>query len=186
MSDSDYAGYRKLVSKVLEVPEDDILPLRYDDIGMIDVALAGLGSRNAEILQRRFGLRGERQTLQSIAERFLVRRERIRQLEAKALDKLRHPSRIRNFLGFTNAELERQRQIDKTPLLERYVEHFELSVRTLDALDAAGVQTLMDLTTKTEREMLMMPNFGRKSLVELKNLLHGLDLDFAPDKRHRH
>jgi RNA polymerase sigma factor (sigma-70 family) len=55
--------------------------------------LAPLTAREAEILRLRFGLdRGEPRTLEQVGERFNLTRERIRQIEARAMAKLRHPS----------------------------------------------------------------------------------------------
>jgi RNA polymerase primary sigma factor len=57
-------------------------------------ALSTLPERERMILALRFGMTGEEpMTLERIGERFGLTRERIRQLEAKALAKLRHPSR---------------------------------------------------------------------------------------------
>jgi len=55
--------------------------------------LAPLGEREREILRLRFGLdRGEPRTLEEVGESFNLTRERIRQIEARAMSKLRHPS----------------------------------------------------------------------------------------------
>jgi len=55
--------------------------------------LAPLDAREREILQLHFGLdQGEAKTLGEIGERFHLTRERIRQIEARAMAKLRHPS----------------------------------------------------------------------------------------------
>ena len=55
--------------------------------------LAPLDEREREILQLRFGLdRGEPRTLEEVGEHFNLTRERIRQIEARAMSKLRHPS----------------------------------------------------------------------------------------------
>jgi RNA polymerase sigma factor (sigma-70 family) len=55
--------------------------------------LALLTDRERQILRLRFGLdRGEPQTLEQVAQQFQVTRERIRQIEARAMSKLRHPS----------------------------------------------------------------------------------------------
>jgi RNA polymerase sigma factor (sigma-70 family) len=57
--------------------------------------LAPLNDREATILRLRFGLdSGEPQTLEQVGEHFNVTRERIRQIEARAISKLRHPSSI--------------------------------------------------------------------------------------------
>ena len=63
--------------------------------------LAMLSPREEQVLRLRFGI-GERNdhTLEEVGLRFAVTRERIRQIEAKALRKLRHPSRSRHLKGF--------------------------------------------------------------------------------------
>ena len=62
----------------------------------VKAALSTLSDREHQILKRRFGLNGGRtRTLEDVGQEFGVTRERIRQFEAKALQKLRHPSRAR-------------------------------------------------------------------------------------------
>lgn len=66
-------------------------------------ALEALSEREREVLELRFGLKdGKEHTLEEVSRYFDVTRERIRQIEAKALRKLRHPARsreLRDFLG---------------------------------------------------------------------------------------
>lgn len=66
-------------------------------------ALAGLTEREREVLEMRYGLQdGKDHTLEEVGQHFNVTRERIRQIEAKALRKLRHPTRshqLREYLG---------------------------------------------------------------------------------------
>ncbi len=60
-----------------------------------------LSAREREVLEQRFGLSdGSGRTLEEVGKQFAVTRERIRQIEAKALRKLRHPTRIRKLGGF--------------------------------------------------------------------------------------
>lgn len=60
-------------------------------------ALAVLSDREREVLELRFGLiDGKDHTLEEVGQHFNVTRERVRQIEAKALRKLRHPTRSRN------------------------------------------------------------------------------------------
>lgn len=62
--------------------------------GHLDEVLATLSDREARVLKLRFGLEGNKQmTLEEVGKVFGVTRERIRQIEAKALRKLKHPSR---------------------------------------------------------------------------------------------
>ena len=66
--------------------------------------LATLAPREARVLRMRFGI-GERanRTLEEVGADFEVTRERVRQIEAKALRKLRHPSRSRSLKGFLDS-----------------------------------------------------------------------------------
>ncbi|HEY9720422.1 MAG TPA: RNA polymerase sigma factor RpoD [Oscillatoriaceae cyanobacterium] len=67
-------------------------------------ALNTLSEREREVLKLRFGLEdGRQRTLEEVGEHFGVTRERIRQIEAKALRKLRHPSRNRRLVEYTTA-----------------------------------------------------------------------------------
>ena len=64
------------------------------------LALSSLDDRERLVIERRFGLAdGTPQTLEEIGRDLKVTRERIRQIEAKALRKLRHPSRLRHLSG---------------------------------------------------------------------------------------
>jgi RNA polymerase sigma factor (sigma-70 family) len=61
--------------------------------GEVAKLLAGLDEREREILRLRFGLdRGQARTLDEVGAHFHLTRERIRQIEARAISKLRHPS----------------------------------------------------------------------------------------------
>ncbi|MGA3006812.1 MAG: RNA polymerase sigma factor RpoD [Opitutaceae bacterium] len=71
---------------------------------IIDV-LDSLTERERRVLSLRFGLAdGYSRTLEEVGKQFKVTRERIRQIEAKALRKMRHPTRIRQLHGFFDAE----------------------------------------------------------------------------------
>ena len=60
----------------------------------IKEALSTLTEREAKVLQMRYGLEdGQPKTLEEVGKAFQVTRERIRQIEAKALRKLKHPAR---------------------------------------------------------------------------------------------
>jgi len=67
----------------------------------IDKVLDELTEREKKVLQLRFGLRdGRARTLEEVGREFNVTRERIRQIEGKAIRKLRHPSRSRKLRGY--------------------------------------------------------------------------------------
>jgi RNA polymerase primary sigma factor len=80
-------------------PNDSLL--NQDLTTQVDRALATLSPKEKEILRLRFGIGEEGEhTLEEVGKRFAVTRERIRQIEAKALRKLRHPLRGRNLRAF--------------------------------------------------------------------------------------
>ncbi|MEO8426933.1 MAG: RNA polymerase sigma factor RpoD [Verrucomicrobiota bacterium] len=67
--------------------------------------LSSLTERERKVLELRFGLvDGYERTLEEVGKQYKVTRERIRQIEAKALRKLRHPTRVRHLQGFLEME----------------------------------------------------------------------------------
>jgi RNA polymerase primary sigma factor len=67
--------------------------------------LTSLSQRERQVIELRFGLSdGYARTLEEVGKQFKVTRERIRQIEAKALRKIRHPLRLRHLQGFLESE----------------------------------------------------------------------------------
>jgi len=64
-------------------------------------------------------------------------------------------------------------------VLAKSLEEFDLSVRTANCLKNASIQTVRDLVSKSENEILEIKNFGKKSLEELQELLSRLGLSFG-------
>lgn len=78
---------------------------------IIDV-LDSLHERERRVLSLRFGLTdGYSRTLEEVGKQFKVTRERIRQIEAKALRKMRHPTRIRQLHGFIEGDQSSQKPV---------------------------------------------------------------------------
>jgi DNA-directed RNA polymerase subunit alpha len=75
-----------------------------------------------------------------------------------------------------DAETERIRKILMTS-----VDDLELSVRSHNCLKQANIETVGDLVSKTEQELLKFRNFGRKSLSELSEIVSNLGLEFGMD-----
>ncbi|MCD5471454.1 DNA-directed RNA polymerase subunit alpha C-terminal domain-containing protein, partial [Lactobacillus delbrueckii] len=67
-----------------------------------------------------------------------------------------------------------QENDQKEKKLEMTIEDLDLSVRSYSCLKRAGINTLQDLTVKSEAEMMRVRNLGRKSLEEVKNKLADL------------
>lgn len=81
-------------------------------------------------------------------------------------------------------EQQRKKTIEEVekiaPLLKKSIEELEFSIRTSNCLRDANIKTLADLCSHTENELLMMKNFGRKSLWEIKEKL--AELGLSPKK----
>ncbi|NMA35026.1 MAG: DNA-directed RNA polymerase subunit alpha [Clostridiaceae bacterium] len=70
----------------------------------------------------------------------------------------------------------------KEKVLEMTIEELDLSVRSYNCLKRAGINTVEDLTNKTEEDMMKVRNLGRKSLEEVLQKLNALGLSLAPSE----
>jgi RNA polymerase primary sigma factor len=104
VGDSDDTSFGDFIQDTTaEVPSDmaaiAILKEKIKDV------LDTLTDRERHVLEQRFGLKdGFSRTLEEVGREFKVTRERIRQIEAKALRKMRHPTRIRQLQGFLDVD----------------------------------------------------------------------------------
>lgn len=84
-----------------------------------------------------------------------------------------------NFDEESIKEEEVEEEVEQTyenPNLYRSVNELELSVRSINCLQNAKIETIGELVQRTEAEMLKTKNFGRKSLQEIKTILAGMGL----------
>jgi len=104
VGDSDDTNFGDFIEdKAAENPSDmtsySLLKAKLADV------LDSLTERERKVLELRFGLLdGYSRTLEEVGKQFKVTRERIRQIEAKALRKMRHPTRLRQLNGFLEGE----------------------------------------------------------------------------------
>ena len=89
------------------------------------------------------------------------------------------------FVNFDEPESANRQDDDDglefNPLLLKKVDELELSVRSANCLKNDNIVYIGDLIQKTEAEMLRTPNFGRKSLNEIKEVLSGMGLHLGMD-----
>jgi DNA-directed RNA polymerase subunit alpha len=90
------------------------------------------------------------------------------------------------FIGLTdeaqNAEIMVEKEEDqKEKVLEMTIEELDLSVRSYNCLKRAGINTVQELSNKTEEDMMKVRNLGRKSLDEVKSKLAELGLGLRDD-----
>ena len=99
-------------------------------------------------------------------------------LAAKAIE-----DHIRLFVNLSDVisgmDILVSREEDKQQkVLEMNIEDMDLSVRSYNCLKRAGIQTVEELTQKTEDEMMRVRNLGKKSLKEVKDKIYDLGLSF--------
>ncbi|NQY15721.1 MAG: DNA-directed RNA polymerase subunit alpha, partial [Henriciella sp.] len=90
------------------------------------------------------------------------------------------------FIPFDEPESESSSQTEESdlgfnPVLLKKVDELELSVRSANCLKNDNIVYIGDLIQKSEAEMLRTPNFGRKSLNEIKEVLAGMGLHLGMD-----
>ncbi len=89
------------------------------------------------------------------------------------------------FINFDEPQKDKssdaREELPFNPALLRKVDELELSVRSANCLKNDNIVYIGDLIQKTEAEMLRTPNFGRKSLNEIKEVLAGLGLHLGMD-----
>ena len=92
---------------------------------------------------------------------------------------------LQPFINFDEPQLESpEEETDNFPFnrnLLRKVDELELSVRSANCLKNDNIVYIGDLVQKTESEMLRTPNFGRKSLNEIKEVLKVMNLELGMD-----
>ena len=81
-----------------------------------------------------------------------------------------------------NVEIMIEKEEGQTEkVLETTIEELDLSVRSYNCLKRAGINTVQDLTTRSESDMMKVRNLGRKSLEEVMSKLQAMDLSLAND-----
>jgi|WetSurMetagenome_2_1015567.scaffolds.fasta_scaffold259398_3 hypothetical protein len=159
--------------------------------------------RERFVLSLRIGK--EPKTLEEIGDQIGTHGERVRQIIAKVIRKARNPLRrarllqyldnnhhgLLKFMDFADRdsleerikESKRERiifeKVKGDPILSKSIGDLDLTTRTFNGLKSDGIEYVVDLVQKTEIELMQIPNFGRKSLAEIKNLLLVMDLSLG-------
>jgi len=81
----------------------------------------------------------------------------------------------------TEIIVERE-ETKKEKVLEMTIEELDMSVRSFNCLKRAGIDTVEDLTNRTEEDMIKVRNLGKKSLEEVIQKLHSLGLDLKREE----
>ena len=91
------------------------------------------------------------------------------------------------FVGLTESAKDTEIMIEKEEdkkekVLEMTIEELDLSVRSYNCLKRAGINTVQELITKTEEDMMKVRNLGRKSLEEVQEKLEELGLGLRTEE----
>ena len=156
--------------------------------GSLEYVLHTLTERERRVLDFRYkdGL-----TFEEIGKRFCVTRERIRQIHAKFLRKLRHPERL-NYLKYgvsgvvaRKTENAREAALASMPKPDKpediTLEELELSVRSYNCLKRAGMNTLREVSEMTFDELCHVRNLGKKSVDEICAVLTNYGIRLKKD-----
>ena len=150
-------------------------PRPADFDGSLEYVLHTLTERERRILGFRYK---DSLIFEEIGKRECVTRERIRQICAKSLRKLRHPYRL-DFLkygvsGVIARKVEKAREAalaslpkPDIPKSDITIEELELSVRSYNCLKRAGMNTLRELSEMTFDELCNVRNLGKRSIDEI-------------------
>lgn len=174
--------------KVMNATFGDKFAYLQANIPGICEALNSLSDREKEIIILRFR---DDLTLEKIGNHFGINRERVRQIIAKALRKLRHPTRsklmiavskadyadIEKSLGYAEASINKLQADEPTRhVLELPIESLNLSVRAYNCLARAGFNYVADLSVRTMSDLMKVRNLGRKSLEEILQKLEDIGI----------
>ena len=78
--------------------------------------------------------------------------------------------------------MDSQEDTEKEKVLEMTIEELDLSVRAFNCLKRAGVDTVADLISKSQEDMMKVRNLGKKSLEEVLNKLDELGFALSSDE----
>ena len=84
-----------------------------------------------------------------------------------------------SFDAIEREEVETDTAVNLEDLLRQPIDHLDLSVRSMNCLKSDNIFYVGDLVMRSEQEMLRTPNFGRKSLTEIREVLDKMGLDLG-------
>lgn len=170
--------------KIKEIVEmyEDMPPITDLKVMKVMDVLDTLTEKEQWILKMHFGLGGEGpKDLETVGMAYYVTRERVRQIEAKALRKLRHPSRLRSLpelYGFVPPEkiptgiclktTDGRKVVDP----DTTIDNLCLSARTYTCLRRSKISTVRDMVNLPAEDWFKVRNLGRKGLEEVIEKMH--------------
>ena len=140
-------------------------------------ALSSLSEREQKVLVLRYGfLDGKQRTLREIAKALGITTERVRQIEAKAIRKMRHPSHsseLPALFGFTPPEKQLPYRLteDGTKIVntDADISYLGVSVRAYKCMKRAGINTVADALNYPKEKWSKIRNLGHKTKLEIQD-----------------
>ncbi len=130
-----------------------------------------LSEREKHVLQLRLGKKtGRKEKLEHVAKMFQTSRERVRQIEAKAIRRLRNAA---------TASLQAEVPLSSHPLDSSKLCEFEFRVQDQNSLSNAGIETVRQLREKTLVDMFKLRNFGKSAARDVSDIMLGRGIDLG-------
>ena len=177
---------------ITEIGLELVFPETKEYVNLSDDQMDGLSFVMRQLMERErvvLLLRyKEHKTLDVTASYFNITRERVRQIIAKAIRKLRHESRVPYYRDGYQATLDNREEM-KEQILTKLGENMrkiplyelKLTVRTCNCLSRAGYTTLGEVAAADPETIKNVRNLGAKSYSEIQGILHGYGLWEKPD-----
>lgn len=159
-----------------------------------EIALDDLDAKIVEVLRLRYGADGKRMTLDETAKKLALTRERVRNIEVRALRTLRHPARLRILECETvwSEEILKREQAEAEAKKAAAIKMAEnpsgialkdlnLSTRTFNCLHRAKYETIGAVYNAGPEKIRQLRNFGYTSLCEVAAILREIGLVKAND-----
>jgi hypothetical protein len=149
------------------------------------------GAKAKDVIYRRFGIGKPSETLKSIGLSYNISTERVRQIEAKFLRQMKHPSRrfaLQVFLAgfelvkqppvrityYTDTFRERVRageSLSEEEISITMIDDLDLSVRSIGSLRTDNISTLAQLKQRSKQQLMRLQGFGRRTLAEVESVI---------------
>lgn len=117
-----------------------------------------------------------------VGQRYGIQGERCRQINEKALRRIRHPSRLK-YIKYGLAEVERRQKEPpkEIPILQQSIEELDLSIKAFNCLKRANVRSLEELTALSRFDLMKVRNMGIKTIAEVETKLKDKGLSLRSD-----
>jgi len=139
--------------------------------------LSDFTHREEEIIKLRYGI-GDAHTLEEVGRKFKITRDRVRQIEEKALRRLQNPVRSKKLQGFLGNESESVPEVAQKDIKKRFISDLGFPIWIQDVLARCDIRTVEDLCNLPESHILSIKYFGESTLAKIQGALrhHNLSL----------